>query len=251
MAKQKGIFKVRGSLDDINFYKTKDGHLVREKGGVDAKRIKTDPAFQRTRENGQEFGTAGKGGQLIRRGFRLLMRLAKDGRVTSRLTQQLMQVVKTDTLNTRGNRTIQDGNMQLLANFDFNTRAKLESIFYKKQVPTYDRATGDFELVVSEFKPQEFIEAPQGTTHIQIVAGLCAIDFVERTFEEAHDRSAIIPWDMDTHPDIILSAEIPENSPHPVVQVVGVNYYQDVNGEMYPLKNGTHNSLAIVSVDQL
>ncbi len=251
MAKQNGILKVKGTMDDITFYKTQDGHMVREKGGIDAKRIKNDPAFQRTRENGQEFGTAGKGGQLIRRSFRLLMRRAKDNRVISRLTQQLMRVVKTDSLNTRGNRSIQDGNMQLLKDFDFNIMAKLESIFYKKPAPVFDRPTGDFELVVSEFKPQEFIEAPQGTTHIQIVAGLCAIDFVERTFEEAHDQSDIIPWDMNTHPDIILSAEIPDGSPHPVLQVVGVNYYQDVNGEMYPLKNGSHNALAIVSIDQL
>ncbi|EIA08653.1 hypothetical protein HJ01_02375 [Flavobacterium frigoris PS1] len=52
MARQNGIIKLKGTIGDITFYKTKDGHLAREKGGIDAKGIATDPAFQRTRENG-------------------------------------------------------------------------------------------------------------------------------------------------------------------------------------------------------
>jgi len=36
------------------------------KGGVSADRIQNDPAFQRTRENGEEFGRAGAADKLIR-----------------------------------------------------------------------------------------------------------------------------------------------------------------------------------------
>jgi hypothetical protein len=52
MAKQKGIIKLKGTLGDITFYKSQDGFLAREKGGVDASRIANDANFQRTRENG-------------------------------------------------------------------------------------------------------------------------------------------------------------------------------------------------------
>ncbi len=62
MAKQIGIIKLKGKIGDLSYYKTKDGHLAREKGGVDAERIKNDPAFERTRENGAEFGSAAKSG---------------------------------------------------------------------------------------------------------------------------------------------------------------------------------------------
>ena len=72
MARQKGIIKLKGTIGDISFYKTGDGHLAREKGGVDGSRIANDPAFQRTRENGSEFGRAGKGGKVIRNAIRLL-----------------------------------------------------------------------------------------------------------------------------------------------------------------------------------
>jgi len=53
---------LKGPIGDISFYKSKDGYLARSKGGVDKSRIKNDPAFQRTRENGSEFGRAGIAG---------------------------------------------------------------------------------------------------------------------------------------------------------------------------------------------
>ncbi|MFT5252316.1 MAG: hypothetical protein ACI87N_001323 [Flavobacteriales bacterium] len=65
MARQKGIIKLKDTIGDITFYKTKDGHLAREKGGVDASRIASDPAFQRTRENGAEFERTLKAGKVL------------------------------------------------------------------------------------------------------------------------------------------------------------------------------------------
>jgi hypothetical protein len=45
MAKLKGILKIEGTLDELTFYKTQDGHLVKTKGGVSADRIANDPNF--------------------------------------------------------------------------------------------------------------------------------------------------------------------------------------------------------------
>lgn len=50
MAQQKGILPVRGTIGNLTFYKSQDSYLVREKGGIEAKRMASDPAFQRTRE---------------------------------------------------------------------------------------------------------------------------------------------------------------------------------------------------------
>ncbi len=250
MAKQKGIFKLRGTIGDVTFYKTKDGHFAREKSGIDAKRIATDPAFERTRENGREFGSAGKGGQLIRKALRLLLLNARDPRVGSRLLKTLMGVLQTDPINDRGQRTIQDGDMALLKGFDFNVRGKLDTALFSGYTATFDRVAGTLDVVLDAFTPKITIEAPQGTTHFQIVAGLCATDFAGRSFEEAHDVSGILPWDNDELPAMTLNASIGANSVHPVLIVLGVNFFQDINGKMYPLKNGTYNALGVVNVDQ-
>lgn len=66
MARQKSIIKLDGTIGGITFYKSQDGYLAREKGGVSADRIKNDPAFQRTLENGLEFGRTGNAGKVLR-----------------------------------------------------------------------------------------------------------------------------------------------------------------------------------------
>lgn len=251
MAKQKGIVKLKGTIGDYTFYKTRDGYLAREKGGVEKSRIQNDPAFKRTRENGMEFGTAGKSGQLIRKAERILMRQASDYRVTSRLLQLLMKVIKSDPLNERGKRTVQDGDMSMLKDFNFNETGKLNTVFFSGYTPTFDRATGVFDVAVDAFVPNETIDAPRGTTHIQLAAGVCSLDFVTRSFEENNALSAVIPWDQVLQPALNLTANVAGGGTLPIIQVIGVSFFQEVNGEMYSLRNGSFNALAVVGVDQV
>lgn len=249
MARQKGIIKLKGTIGDISFYKTTDGHLAREKGGVEKDRIMNDPAFQRTRENGSEFGRAGKGGKLIRNAIRLLLQNAKDKRVTSRLTKDLVAVVKSDLINERGARTIQDGDLGLINGFDFNIRGKLGTTLFAPFVVAFDRITGDVTADLAAFSPVVRIAAPGGTTHFKIVMGAAELDFVNESFVFDMDDSGILPF---TAPDIAplnLAGVLTPNSTLPVLEVLGVEFYQEVNGEMYPLKNGAFNALAVVLTD--
>ena len=73
MAKLNGLLKIEGTLENLTFYKTQDGHLVKTKSGVSADRIANDPNFQRTRENGAEFGSSASAGKLLRNTVRTLM----------------------------------------------------------------------------------------------------------------------------------------------------------------------------------
>jgi len=249
MARQTGIIKFKGTIGGISFYKTSDGHLAREKGGVDANRIANDPAFQRTRENGSEFGAAGKGGKVLRDAIRNLLIQAKDKRVVSRLTTHLLKVVKTDTTNTRGLRTVQDGDLSLLKGFNFNKRGKLRSTLHANKTKAFDRVTGEATLSLIPFKPTINIAAPVGTTHFKLVMGAAEVDFLNGTSTFATDETAILPYDNADTAAIDLTASVTANSTLPVFQVIGVSFYQEVNGQMYPLKNGSFNALAIAKID--
>jgi len=249
MARQTGIIKLKGTIGDISFYKTADGHLARTKGGVDANRIANDPAFQRTRENGSEFGRAGKGGKLLRNAIRILLQNAKDKRVVSRLTKALVAVVKSDTTSERGLRTVQDGNLSLLENFEFNSNGKLGSTLFTAFAAAFDRVAGEATLDIAAFSPTVRIAAPAGTTHFKIVTGLAEIDFKNEIFTFDSDESGILPYGSANTAAINLNATVTVNSTFPVLQVVGVEFYQEVNGQMYPLKNGAYNALSIVTVD--
>ncbi|MDD7913341.1 hypothetical protein [Polaribacter ponticola] len=249
MAKQTGIIKLKGTIGGISFYKTSDGHLAREKGGVDKNRIQNDPAFQRTRENGSEFGRAGKGGKVLRNAIRVLLQNAKDKRVVSRLTKSLVAITKTDTTNERGSRTLQDGNLSLLEGFEFNLNGKLGATLFAAYTKTFDRVTGDATLDLAAFSPTIRIAAPAGTTHFKIVMGASELDFVNETSTFENDETAILPYSAANTAAIALSVTITANSTLPVVQVLGVEFYQEVNGQMYALKNGAYNALSVVTID--
>ena len=251
MARQTGIIKLKGTIGDISFYKSADGHMARAKGGIDASRMASDPAFQRTRENGSEFGRAGKGGKVIRGAVRVLLQNAKDKRVVSRLVKSLLEIAKTDPINERGLRTIEDGNMSLLAGFEFNVNGKLGATMYAPISTSINRVTGAVEATVAPFAPTVRIAAPGGTTHFKIVSGAAELDFENETSVFESDETAILLYDSADTAAISLAMALPANSSLPLIQVVGIEFYQEVNGQMYPLKNGAFNALSIATVDHL
>ena len=249
MAKQKGIIKLRGTIGDITFYKSQDGHLAREKGGVDAKRMATDPAFQRTRENGSEFGRAGSSGKLLRTAFRSILMSSSDGRMTSRLTQQMMRVIKADSTSVRGMRNVIDGEAELLTGFEFNVRSSLSSTFFAPLEPSIDRATGELKLEIPSFTPLSMIAAPVGTTHYKIISAGALVDFVAGSFTLATTETLPLPWDMAASSALSQVNGLPAASTAPLFMVMGIEFYQEVNGVFYPLNNGAFNAFTILKVD--
>ena len=248
MARQKGIIKLKGTIGDITFYKTKDGHLAREKGGIDASRIANDPAFQRTRENGSEFGRAGKAGKILRTALRQVLINSADGRMVSRLTQAMTKVIQADATNPRGLRNVIDGEAELLTGFEFNIGGKLGTTLFAPFVGTIDRVSGLIGLSLAPFVPITMIAAPSGTTHFKIISAGAAIDFEAETFEVTTSETAILPWDATLTSPIDQDNSVSANSTKPLFLALGVEFYQEVNGQMYPLKNGAYNPLSLVQV---
>jgi hypothetical protein len=251
MARQKGIIKLKGTIGDITFYKTQDGHLAREKGGIDASRIKSDPAFQRTRENGSEFGRAGRAGKILRTSLRALLINSADGRMVSRLTQAMIKVIQADMVSLRGLRNVIDGEAELLSGFEFNIRGKLGTSLFAPFVGAIDRVSGEITVELAEFIPANMIAAPSGTTHYKIISAGAEIDFEAETFVEAHSETAILPWDAVATAAVNQVNTVSPASTKPLFLAVGVEFYQEVNGQMYSLKNGAYNPLALVAVSGL
>jgi hypothetical protein len=248
MAKQKGIIKLKGTIGDITFFKSKDGYIAREKSAPSPERVANDPAFQRTRENGAEFGRAGKAGKTLRNAIRPLLQNAADGKVVSRLTKEMMKVVKSDEINERGLRNVIDGETELLEGFDFNIHAKLGTTFYVPYTATIDRISGKLTLNVPSFQPATMIVAPAGTTHFKIVSAGSEIDFEKERNVTEFKESAILVWDNNATAVMNVDHSVSANSTHPLFVLLGIQFFQQVNGVQYSLKNGAFNALAIVKV---
>ena len=252
MAKQKGIIKLDGTIGGITFYKTtEDGYLAREKGGVSADKIANDPAFQRTRENGEEFGRAGKAGKLLRNSIRAMLQNASDSRMVGRLTQKMVEVIQEDLTNPRGQRNVIDGEAELLEGFEFNINGKLGTTLYAPFTGTIDRVAGTLTVNIPAFVPINMLAAPGGATHFKIVSAGAEVDFENETFVMDAQATAVLPWDATATAVINLANAVTPNSTHPLFLALGIEFYQEVNGQMYPLKNGAFNPLSLVKVSGL
>lgn len=244
MAKQDGIIKVQGTLENITFYKTQDGYLMKRKSAVTGSKIKDASNFQRTRENGAEFGHAGKAGKLLRDTFNTLLQNAKDGRVVSRLVQDMMKVVHTDSTSVRGQRNVANGQIALLEGFNFNSNARLDTLLKVAYLTTIDRAAGTLTVNFPSFVPANAVVAPQGTTHLKIVAAGAELDFNAGTSNVQEQEGPMLSWDSTPTPVLSLGNSVTPASRLPLFLVLGVQFYQQVNGLFYPLKGA--NPLAII-----
>lgn len=249
MAQQKGIIPLKGTIGNITFYKSKDGFLAREKGSLDANRIANDPAFQRTRENGAEFGRAGKAGKALRNALRSLLQNISDGRMLARLIKEMMRVIKADEVSPRGMRNVIDGESELLTGFEFNSNSKLGTTLFAPFTKNVNRVTGELSVDIPSFIPANLVAAPAGTTHFKITSAGAAIDFETGSNVTDLKSTAELPWDATATAAINLVNAVTANSTHPLFLVLGIEFFQQVNGAMYPLKNGAFNSLAILEVN--
>ena len=248
MAKFDGIFEIQGTIKGMTFYKTKDGLLIRAKGGVSKHRIMTDPAYQRTRENGTEFSHNAKMGQLLRRSIASLLPLAKDYRVSSRLSQTMSGIKNLDFESVRGQRKVAVGidseaGKQLLKGFNFNANAPFSSVFKGQYV--LDTATGI--VTISSFNPRLHLGIPQGATHVSFSIGVSTLAFDTEVYETTYSTRANFSIGSGLQ-DFVLTPEVMPTATGNTLFYFLIEFFQEINGEQYPLLNNAHNVLYLMDL---
>ena len=168
--------------------------------------------------------------------------------MVSRLTQEMVKVIQMDSTNPRGQRNVIDGEAELLQGFDFNINGKLGTTLFAASMVTLDRVTGDAKVDIEAFTPQTAVAAHSGTTHFKILSAAMEVDFENQIFITKTSESILYPWDNVEVAASTLENDLTPNSTHPLFFVLGIEFFQDVNGEKYPLKNGAYNALQIVKV---
>ncbi len=248
MARQNGILKIKGTIGGMTFYKSQDGDLVREKGGVSGDRIANDPAFVRTRENGEEFGASGKAGKVLRDALRPLMLNAADGRVTSRITTIMTDILKLDTTSVRGKRTPAVGlagapGKALLKGLNFNISAALGSVLFKP----YAVNTTTGVITITGLVPINDIAFPAGATHMTITGGYGNINFATGVVALNLTNAVNLAINAVSGTVTLTPTAVPAGTGIKVY-LLKIEFFQLLNTVQYSLKNGAYNALAIVEV---
>ena len=248
MAQQEGLIKLKGRIGDLTFFKTRNGFQAREKKGVDPKRIANDPSFQRTRENGAEFGRACTAGKVLRNVFKPLTAQLKDSGMSNRMMKELLKVIQADAVNERGLRQVLDDETEMLTGFEFNLNGSVASTISAPYAASIDRAEGTAKVSFLGFSAVDLIAKPLGATHFKLKLAVAAIDFESSFYEIDSQETATFLLSNKALDPIELKGAISPASTHPIFLLLGINFYQQVNGIDYALSNGTYNGLRIVLI---
>lgn len=241
MGRQTGPLKFTGSVGDLNFYYTKNhGWLVRQKSSLSGKKFKTDPAFERARENGSNFGRASTSGKYLRHAFRELWLDLQDSNLCPRAVSVMHKIRQFDTVSNRGEFLTMTGlqnpeSHRLLKGFSFNKGASTAQVMLRSY--TTDITAGT--IAIHGLIPSEELKAPRNATHVMFQSAFGRFNF-DAGYKVKNSEQHFLPLDDQPH-DILLSTEaVPsvENSIH--VLVLKVVFYQEMNGELYLLSKKKH-----------
>jgi len=248
MARQNGLFKIKGTLDNVTFYKSVDGDLARMKTSVDKDRIANDPAFQRTRENGAEFGSSAKAGKLTRDSLRPIALNATDNRVVSRMTKLMASIKNLDTTSARGSRNVgvamaNVNGKALLKGFEFNSSALLSSTLFKP----YAVNTTTGVITITGLIPINDVVFPSNATHVSFTGAYANMNYATNVvdFKLTNVQNVAINGTAST---ITLTPTAVPAGTGAKVFLLKMEFFQLINGVQYSLKNGSYNALKIIEV---
>lgn len=244
MARQTGILGIQGTVGGLVF--SKNGNIS-QKPQSNKAAFASAPSRARTRENAAEFGLSASYSKLLRDSLRVAIASASDSRVASRLTAKMREIIGLDDTNDRGQRVYDSTNSAPLLGFNFNAGAGIGQTMYFPYEVT--GAGTEVTMSIPALNPASDIAAPQGATHFEVVFAASSLDMEALTFTNAVVAAplGVLPINgaalanqtmVATFPAAPAAAEL-------VVGVVGINFYQQVNGKFYPLNNNSTNPLAI------
>lgn len=241
---------MRGTVNGLTYYRAGDGSFkVRKKGKFDPNRLANDPDMEMVRQNISEFKKTANAGKFLRDELATVLRNIADGSIGTRLFSVISDIIKSDPVSLRGQRSAMKGNQSLLQGFQFNAKSALDSVLIAKIASTIDRVTGQVTLDIPAIVPANNIYFPTGATHAKISTVAVAVDFETGQAESASGFTANIPNNRVEVPAVHLVTQLEANSTKVLLHAVGIEFINVTNGVEYPMKNKAYNSMGIVAVN--
>lgn len=229
-----GIFQFKGSM----------GGITADKNGV----VRTTPkprqvTAERTKENNREFGTASKQAKVIRSALEALQ---IQNRLMPKLVKKIREAIALDSTNERGKRVMSREGAGIVLNGFQIGKTNVESIanivsFIENNKLKVARVGGG-NITKVDFK------IPEGGTDVEVASLVAKIninpevlqvlDIKTRLSTEQNGVITLEELDIasDPNPDIIT------------VGAIGVRFFQEVNGLLYPLNNSFYDVGKVVNV---
>ncbi len=92
------------------------------------------------------------------------------------------------------------------------------------------------------------VAAPTGATHFRLVSAGAEINFETGEYLVNQAATQDLTFGNQQQPAVSLENLITPGSTAPLFLVFGIEFYQQVNAQMYSLKNGAYNALSLIAV---
>ena len=239
MATQHGIIKLTGQIGGISFYKMEGKYYARMKTCHSKERIQNDPAFAKTYQCGLDFGEASRTSKQLRHAWASVLPNVADNRVAGRLTGKLVKVLQGDSCHAAGRRKVAHGDLSFLKGFEFNKYAAFSNVFSPTYQVSISRRTNEASIYIPAWNTRDGISASTGATHVRLVAVVTSVDFKNGGYKANICRSTYLDLSRDRQPSLELVNAIEGTSKGAVIVALGIESYQQVNGEMKILMKGS------------
>lgn len=199
MAKAFGPVQIVGTLDDLNFYITPDGNIVREKGktGNTKKSFKENPIFTPMKLHSKDFGLCAKKGRVFRQLVKAFYDHAKDGSIAGRTNQLLHAIIKEDKEHERGQRQLITGlqsaaALGFLTGFEGNKGRPLAQVLKKKIAFNWEKRA----ISIKTINPLQHIDWPAEASQVHFQIAMANWDCVNDTYETVYSNEIV--WEKKT-----------------------------------------------------
>lgn len=213
MAKAFGPVQIVGTLDDLNFYITPDGNIVREKGktGNTKKSFKENPVFTPMKLHSKDFGLCAKKGRVFRQLVKAFYDDAKDGSIAGRTNQLLHAIIKEDKEHERGQRQLHTGMqsaaaLAFLTGFEGNKGRSLQTVLKKKIAFNWDKRT----ISIKTINLLQHIDWPADASQVHFQMAMANWDCVNDTYETAYSNEIVYEKKAGVCP-LAFELALPEN----------------------------------------
>ncbi|UMY64851.1 MULTISPECIES: hypothetical protein [unclassified Flavobacterium] len=236
MAKQKGILKLEGTLEGLNFYYRKGVPVVRTAGGgFNGKTIRSSESMVRVRQNMSEFGRCATLTKVHRHALLQLLAPYKDTSWHVRLMALWQEIKTCDTSSARGERKPGIGfgtpeGRRVFDRFEVTPGSRRGLILAQKG--HFDAETFTFSV---DHSALDGISFPAHATHATLCLAVLEFDFEVPACRVLQGKPSVLR--RGDLPDALTLECDPPAGPSYGVYLV-VTFQEEVNGTMAQLKEG-------------
>jgi hypothetical protein len=248
MAKFKGLFQLLGSIGELTFMHTKDGDYVKRKNSIAKKKYKKAPEYEGFRIHGQYMRKASELSQSFRHSGGVYLQAGSNTRMYSRLNALFVALIRYDAVSPRGAFRAEMGlateqGRALFLGFEFHKHVPFSGVFKATYALSDDLKTID----IQNFIPKKDVKAVAGATHVRLCPALLRLELGTGKGSFVQGQSEFVSLSSGAV-DLSLATTLPQTEAGVLFSFLQVSFWQELNGEMYPLQGDGGTVVTITGV---